>query len=226
MLDTKDRILDTAERLFGEQGYAATSLRHIIAEADVNLAAIHYHFGSKEELLEELVGRLADPVNRARIALLDQLEAVAAGRPLSIESILEAFLGPAAQMSSRCSIKLMGRLYGEGLMPAIVERHFKPTGKRFVNALRRALPSLPEEEFFWRVDFMIGAMSHAMIRTQIIGHEHNVGERAVPVSARDDTPDMSPGSQGARKLASMVRFLSEGFRAPSALSVEKVEISR
>ena len=68
MTETKDKILDTAERLIGERGYAATSLRQIIAEAGVNLAAVHYHFGSKEDLLDAVVARKVTPVNEARIA--------------------------------------------------------------------------------------------------------------------------------------------------------------
>ena len=81
MIDTKQKILETAERLFGSQGYDATSLRHIIAEAGVNLAAIHYHFGSKEELLDELILRKIQPVNAERIALLDRIEAEAGQVP-------------------------------------------------------------------------------------------------------------------------------------------------
>ena len=99
MSDTKCKILDVAERLFAEQGYAATSLRHIIAEAGVNLAAIHYHFGSKEELLDGLVARIAVPVNADRIARLDRLEAEAGDAMPAVEAILEAFLMPAAEMA-------------------------------------------------------------------------------------------------------------------------------
>ena len=74
MSETREKILDTAERLIGEQGYAATSLRQIITEAGVNLAAVHYHFGSKEELLDAVVMRKAGPVNEARLAALDLVE--------------------------------------------------------------------------------------------------------------------------------------------------------
>src|ERR1700742_4448305 len=94
MSDTRDRILDTAERLFGEQGYSATSLRQIISEAGVNLAAIHYHFGSKEELLDELISRKAAPVNEERLELLNGLEAGAVSHPIPLDQLLEAFLGP------------------------------------------------------------------------------------------------------------------------------------
>ena len=97
MSETRQKIMDVAERLFGEQGYDATSLRHIIAEAGVNLAAVHYHFGSKEDLLLELVMRKISPVNQERLALLDQAEAECAPDPPSVERVLEAFLMPALQ---------------------------------------------------------------------------------------------------------------------------------
>src|ERR1039457_6734609 len=101
MSDTKEKILDTAERLIGEQGYAATSLRQVIAEAGVNLAAVHYHFGSKEELLDAVVTRKVTPVNEARISRLDRVEAEAGSGPLVVEKVLEAFLIPTAEVASR-----------------------------------------------------------------------------------------------------------------------------
>src|ERR1039458_9887116 len=94
MTETQGKILDTAERLFGDQGYAGTSLRQIIAAAGVNLAAIHYHFGSKEELLDHLVMRKAGPVNAERLALLDGYEAEAGSAPVPVEKLLQAFLEP------------------------------------------------------------------------------------------------------------------------------------
>ena len=100
MSDTKEKILDTAERLIGEQGYAATSLRHVIAEAGVNLAAVHYHFGSKEELLDAVVLRNAIPVNEARLARLDLAEAEAGSGPPDVEKVLESFLIPTAVVAS------------------------------------------------------------------------------------------------------------------------------
>src|SRR5213080_395686 len=100
MIDTRQKILQTAEQLFAEQGYAATSLRQIIAKAGVNLAAVHYHFGSKEDLLDQLVHRKADPVNRERLARLDRLERNAGGRPSNVEDILLAFLMPTAEVAA------------------------------------------------------------------------------------------------------------------------------
>src|SRR5579871_6634654 len=101
MIDTKQKILDTAERLIADQGYAATSLRHIIGEAGVNLAAVHYHFGSKEDLLDELILRKAASVNAERVALLDRFEAEAGSTPVSVDKVLRAFFQPMIEAGSR-----------------------------------------------------------------------------------------------------------------------------
>jgi AcrR family transcriptional regulator len=197
MIDTKTRILDTAERLFSEQGYAATSLRLVIAKARVNLAAIHYHFGSKEELIEQVVMRKIGPVNIQRLQLLDRFEAEAGKKPLPVEKVLEAFLLPAfmARKRSPNFVKLMGRLYGEGIMPKIAESHFGPMMSRFRAAFAKALPDLPELEQAWRIHFMIGAMAHML--------------RKPPDEIRQN--EQEPPERLVRRL---IAFLSAGFRAP------------
>ncbi|MBZ5621406.1 MAG: TetR family transcriptional regulator [Acidobacteriia bacterium] len=204
MIDTKQRILDTAERLFAEHGYDATSLRQIIAEAEVNLAAIHYHFGSKEELLDELILRKAEPVNEQRIALLERVVAQAGMGPLAVEKVLEAFMAPMSATADQNPqfVRLMGRLHAEGRLPALIERHFQPVIVRFRAAMQRALPELPEQEFLWRLHFMIGAMAHTMC----------------------GAPDFT-GVSGGRgdfqsRIERLVAFLSGGFRAPLPQAVE------
>src|SRR5947209_4292779 len=146
---TKTKILDTAERLFGEQGYAATSLRQIIAAAEVNVAAVHYHFGSKEDLLDAVVHRKAGPVNVARMERLDRLEAE--GGPVEVERVLEAFLLPTAEMAEHnpTFVRVMGRMLTEGMMPRIVEKHFQESAMRFIAALMRSLPHLGKDELMW-----------------------------------------------------------------------------
>src|SRR6186997_1363866 len=96
---TKPRILDAAEALFMEHGFEATSLRAITAAAAVNLAAVNYHFGSKEELFEAVLTRRLDPMNEQRIELLTRLEAKAAPAPLSCDRILLALFVPALRLA-------------------------------------------------------------------------------------------------------------------------------
>ncbi len=205
MNDTKEKILDAAERLIGEQGYAATSLRQVIAAAGVNLAAVHYHFGSKEELLDAVVVRKAVPVNEARLARLDRVEAEAGSGPLDVEKVLESFFIPAAEMARRSPefVRLIGRMLTEGMMPRIVERHFQAAGLRFVNALRRATPELPQEELMWRIHFTVGAMAHAVC--------------GVPIFPRmaGDPADLEP------RMKRLVTFLGAGFRAAATAGEEK-----
>src|SRR6266852_6889178 len=92
--DTQQPILDSAERLFAEYGFAGVSLRAIIADAKVNLAAIHYHYRSKEALFDAVILRRLEPINRERLAILDSYE-----QP-TLEQILEAFLAPAFRVGT------------------------------------------------------------------------------------------------------------------------------
>jgi AcrR family transcriptional regulator len=203
--DTQEKILDTAERLIGEQGYAATSLRQIINGAGVNLAAVHYHFGSKEELLDAVVARKAAPVNTARLEALDAVEKEAGNKLPDVEKVLHAFFAPTGKTASSNPqfVRLMGRIYSEGLMPQIIQKHFRPTTNRFLTALRRALPDMPQEELMWRVHFMVGAMAHTMC-----------GEPILPGV-------IDPATDFPLRMQRLVAFLSGGFRAPVPESWEK-----
>jgi AcrR family transcriptional regulator len=198
MTDTKQKILDAAERLIAENGYAATSLRHIIAEAGVNLASVHYHFGSKEELLDELVARKVKPVNEKRLEMLERATAEAAPGKPSVEKVLEGFMVPMAQAASRNPqfVKLMGRIQAEGLRESIAAKHFKPVSGRFIAEIRKSVPDLPDEEFQWRVQFLIGATIHTMCGCTGAGHGFE------------------------ERIAYLIHFLAAGFYAPSGRKVE------
>jgi AcrR family transcriptional regulator len=190
MIDTKQKILDAAERLIGEQGFAATSLRQIIAEAGVNLAAVHYHFGSKEELLHALVERKAGPVNEKRMELLDRYTAAARGKPVPVVKVLRAFLEPMGEQAGAHPefVRVMGRLVVEGLLPAVLEKNFGEVRTRFTAALRAATPHLSSEEFAWRMQFMIGVIAHTMTS--------------------------SPQTGFAERMERLAAFLAGGFSAP------------
>src|SRR5690242_15170397 len=114
-VDTKQRILDVAEALFAEHGFAGTSLRRIIGEAEVNLAAVHYHFKSKESLLEAVIVRRTAPLNEERLNLLDKAQQAARNGAAPVENVLLAFLGPPIRLIlnpngvGRTFGKLMGR---------------------------------------------------------------------------------------------------------------------
>jgi AcrR family transcriptional regulator len=208
MAETKQKILDTAEKLVAAQGFAATSLRQIIAQAGVNLAAVHYHFGSKQELLHKLLERKLAGVNRQRLQLLESLQAAYGARTVPVEKLLAAFFEPMIETGGQNPqfVKVMGRLYGEGLMPTVFEKHFQPTTARFVKALESSLPHLPEAELYWRLQFMFGATAQAAFGWDVSFN----GARA-----RRGQDDFK------RVMRKLMTFLSAGFRAPATPEVTK-----
>jgi len=158
--DTKTRILDAAERIFSQDGFDAASLRTITAAAQVNLAAVNYHFQTKEALFSAVIERRVRPVNERRIEMLESI----AGKP-TVEKVLEAFLRPLVELKSggepTVIRPLMARLYGvpRDLHTRIIEDNFGPLLRRFVDALADAMPGVPHEELRWRMLFLIGAMA-------------------------------------------------------------------
>src|SRR5437016_13908119 len=162
MSATRDRILDTAERLFAERGYGATSLRSIIAAAGVNLAAVHYHYRSKEALLDAVLTRRLEPVNRERLALLEECERAAGDELPALEDVLAALIGPPLRLARdpdrRTFMKLMGRIHAEADV-GLVRKHFGEVIARFMQALSRALPDLPPEGLQCGAFFCIGVMA-------------------------------------------------------------------
>ncbi|MBD3867942.1 MAG: TetR/AcrR family transcriptional regulator [Acidobacteria bacterium] len=166
--DTKQKIMDTAEKLFATDGYSVTSFRNITSEAGVNLAAINYHFQSKEGLLMAVLHRRIDPMNQQRLEMLDALEA--GGAP-DVESIVRAMLEPALRMKERFgvhgehAIRILGKLHGDpaGVPDELFSDLFKEVFERFTAAFSSALPGIPAAERHWRLHFVIGAMAHTLV---------------------------------------------------------------
>jgi AcrR family transcriptional regulator len=164
--DTKIRILDAAEDIFIDYGFEAMSLRQITSRADVNLAAVNYHFGSKEALIHAMLARRLDRLNEERLALLEKFDAQL-GENLTCEHVLGAMFIPALRLSrdtragGRAFLKLLGRAYTDPstFIHDFLNRHYSVVSQRFFDAFQRALPDLPREELGWRLHFAIGALS-------------------------------------------------------------------
>lgn len=169
--DTKQRILDAAEEFFAEAGFHATSLRTITQRAEANLAAVNYHFGSKEALYEAVILRRLEPLNASRLALLDEAVGKAAerGENPSVREIWRAMAAPTLQLREPGSgaehfVTLVGRILSE---PAdfgrgIFVRHMAPLAVRVFEALRRALPGTPPEILYLRMHMAIGSLAHLL----------------------------------------------------------------
>ena len=171
--DTQGKILDAAEYLFVEQGYAGTSLRAIAARAGVNLAATNYHFGSKKGLFASVCHRCVQPINKERLFLLGQL--TESERPLTIRSVLETFFSPLvkAVYKSHQVPALIGRIYAEpeSLTKPILEQEFGEIAARYQLAIAAVFPDVPAEELSWRFHFMVGSMLHLLQFNAPLGTE-------------------------------------------------------
>ena len=207
---TKERILDISERLFADSGFAKTSLRDITKEAGVNLAAVNYHFGSKEALLDAIFDRRFRPINDKRFAMLDEFEGSAGGDGPILEDILLAFLGPPfhawAEMGECIQkfLKLAGQIHSETNVEirAAFIGQFDVVFERFTGALANALPNLAPGEVARRMHLVVGAMAHTMIW----GEE--IMSRA-PHAPHDPN----------QLLDSLISFAAAGMSAPEPVQV-------
>jgi AcrR family transcriptional regulator len=213
--ETRTRILDAAEELFMQHGFEATSMRLLTARAGVNLAAVNYHFGSKHALIEAVFRRRLDPMNATRLGALDRLEKDAAGRPLSAEAIIRAFIGESLRMiedargGGRNFIRLLGRTYTEPSKPirVLIGQLYAPVMERFKAAFERALPQMPREELVWRIHFMFGTLSYTLAATD-----------TVQLIAGCKPEDRYDARLLEERLSS---FLAAGLDAPLKTSVKK-----
>lgn len=206
--ETRDRILDAAEALFVEHGFEATSMRMITSRAGANIAAVNYHFGTKDALIQEVFGRRLTELNRQRLAALDRLQAEAAGEPLKPSRIVEAFFGTALALAADTEhgghtfMRLLGRTYTEpnAFVRQFLAEEYAEVLQRFLDALYGALPDVPREEILWRFHFMMGAMSYAIAGTDALQLFAGKFDDADP----------------QRLMPRLMSFLLGGLRAPLA----------
>jgi len=160
--DTRDRLLDAAEQLFAKHGYSDVSTRQIADEAKANSAAVHYHFGSKEALLDAVFRRRLDPLNRVRIERIKA--SVASGKEPDIEELIRAFLEPPLTLPETDGERYFRLLAGRASIDPnpdvkrILFSVYDEVGHSFVEAAIAACPHLDKEELFWRVACIYGAM--------------------------------------------------------------------
>ena len=169
VLSTKERILNTTEQIISEKGFSSISLRTISSDAKTNLAAVNYHFGNKENLIEMMLERRLDNLFQLRINLLDNLEAGSA-LPCNLRQVLEAFIAPALTMSNdnhqggKRFMKVLARAYAEKseYLHSLLSKRYADVIKRFSIAMQRACPELDKNVVFWRFHFIMGALVYVM----------------------------------------------------------------
>lgn len=201
-VDTKEQILNVAEQLIAEYGYAGTTVRNIVSKAKVNLAAVHYHFGSKEDLFRAVFSRIARPIVKEQLALMSAMQDQ--GQTPTIEAILAAFLTPPIahivqhQSLGMVRAQFMGRCWTEPEpVQSIAFQEFKLSRDAYLEALQRALPTQPRQELEWKIDMVIAVM----IRVKTEAGKPNALLKSNRTEDIQDT------------VEKLVRFLAPGMQA-------------
>lgn len=206
--DTRERLIDAAERLFAERGFDGVSLREIVAAADVNLGAVHYHFESKQGLFDEVFARGARRITEMRLRLLKNC-AAGPGRPPLLEQVIAAFLAPGivgdpdhGPGTVSAFLRIRARLVAENSVLAhrLLRGHFRVATRAHFAALQAALPDLPVEGLRWRYQVLVAALVYT-------------GGGSGTVHSLDEAP--VPPADGATALANHVPLLAALFRAPA-----------
>ncbi|MGN0863789.1 MAG: TetR/AcrR family transcriptional regulator [Stenotrophomonas koreensis] len=198
---TKDRILSAAEELFAVHGFAGTSLRQVTSVADVNIAAVNYHFGSKENLVNEVFRRRMDEMSAARLA---QLARANAEYPGQLRAVLAAFVEPALAIAGQqhnggAFVRVIARAYAEknDNLRKFLSDHYGHVLRQFARAIAACLPQLSKEQLYWRLDLLAGALTYAMADFGLI-------KRPAGISETDHR---------ARAAHELIQFAEAGFRA-------------
>lgn len=198
---TQERILAAAEALFAQRGFDGASLRQLTAAAGVNLAAVNYHFGSKDKLVEQVFRRRLDALNGQRLAALER---VAGRASTTLEEVLEAYIRPAMELShddhGALFMRVLARAFAEhdDTLRQFLSGHYGHVIRQFTAEFARLLPQLERAELYWRIDLVTGALTHAMSGFGLIQRKSGVSE----LTHREQT------------IVHLVRFSAAGLSHP------------
>jgi AcrR family transcriptional regulator len=170
---TREHILNAAEEVFAELGYAGTSLREIVERAQVTKALANYYFGSKEKLFEEILLRRGLPVVEERMAALAELQRTK-GSATTVRDLVDVYLSPLLRMprtaSTRNFMRIHARLHMEPEEFALTLRRkvYNESTRAYAQAIHVAMPHLPLKTVYWRLILLVGANLYAISDTHRI----------------------------------------------------------
>ncbi len=162
--DTSSRIVQAAEKLFAEQGFKETTMRQITTLADVNLAAVNYHFGSKKGLIHSVATQSLNPLCATIEEGLGKLDVN--GPTPGLPELMQILAVALVRVHHRndYSLAVLMRLLDQAYRPAQQDLQLfirQQYGKRiaiFLHYLRENTAALSEREFFWRLHFLLGSV--------------------------------------------------------------------
>lgn len=208
-MSTKEKITASALALFATRGFEATTLKDITTLADVNVAAIHYHFGNKDDLIRAVLESVAQPINALRMQALEKLSGDGL---LTLERIVDALVAPPIMHSlrttgdSRLLVRLLmqARALPQATTNAAIFEQYDAMALLFVESFMKVTPGLNREEAFWRYSFTIGAMMYIISDGDKNYHRLN---RLSAGLCDTDEPTVI--------IKQLVAFVVAGFAAPN-----------
>lgn len=202
---TRNRILDAAEALFAQKGFEGVSVRQIMSRASADVSLAYYHFKSKRDLFDQVMLRRADYLNEIRLRALEEVEQRHPDDAPTVDEIIGAFTGPLLDVLANDHdqwshyFQLIAQINNNPEQGGkLMSRYFDPLVSRFIEALRKALPSCDEQDLYWSYHFLSGALTLTFAET---GRIDNLSGG---VCRSTDIPAIN---------ARMHRFLAAGFRA-------------
>ena len=201
----KELILDAAEELFAEHGFDGVTLRTISGAAGVDVALANYHFGPKRDLFDAVLNRRAEVLNQVRSDALDACIANADSEGPTVDDIIHAYLAPMGEIQGsaddgwRHYFALVAYVNNSSEFGRdVMSQYFNPLVKRFIDALRKALPDAEDEALYWGYHYLSGALTLTMADT---------GRLDTLSSGLAKSSDVEKG------YAHMIPFIASGFRA-------------
>jgi len=201
--NTRGRILDAAEELFARKGFEGVSVRQIMSKAEADVSLAYYHFKSKRDLFDNVMLRRAEILNDVRLKALEAVEKRHPDDAPTVEEIIDAFTHPLLDLLAQDHaewthyFQLIAQInnspeWGGELMT----RYFDPLVKRFIEALRKALPDCDDADLFWSYHFLSGALTLTFAET---GRIDNLSD------------GIAKSSDMASVVERMPKFLAAGF---------------
>lgn len=172
---TAKKIMVAAEALFAEQGFAETTMREITGAAKVNLAAVNYHFGSKKGLISAVAEKYLSPLAQDLNATLEE-RLVLQEQTIPAEELLEILMrcllqmGKSKQFALPVFMRLLELIYMKNqdeLRDTMIVRYgaqFKP----LIELIRKDAAIMTDEEFFWRLHFLLGSIVFTLSNFQTL----------------------------------------------------------
>ena len=203
-VETPDRLLDAAERLFAKRNYQTVTLKEIAAEANSNVGQIAYHFGKKETLVREAIRRRAEELNQERIALLEQYEELVGPDNVEVEPLVRALILPYYNRLDdddgqwRHFATFIGRSVWDGTLSAYMSESFDDVAKLYIATFMRAIPGLKHGDAVRGFHFLMAVMHAATVKDARVQGLHDGADADFSWSSYKDM---------------VVPYISAGFKA-------------